>query len=256
MAIAFENILCELFSNITSNELVFNIVGGAEAGDLVVFGFLQTSSNIISVTDSRGNTYTLSSTMLIGTSQNPIGTRMGYSILTTALEDGDTLTITLEESGFLYYYLLLASYSGIAAAPLDQQGTAQDDGFPQSQPVGPSLTTTQADELLVSFIGSQNVNLILPTSSWTKRGTPDGSEPYGLIYEDRIVSSIGTYNSAPTAEENDYWNAHTMTFKGGGAELDSVLPDADVITTGWTTTPLYSKINDGSDATVIQATAS
>lgn len=38
--------------------------------------------------------------------------------------------------------------------------------------------------------------------------------------------------------------------------LDTALPDADVTTTGWTTTPLYSKINDASDATVIQATAS
>lgn len=38
--------------------------------------------------------------------------------------------------------------------------------------------------------------------------------------------------------------------------LDSVLPDADITTTGWSTAPLFSKINDSSDATVIQATAS
>ncbi len=47
---------------------------------------------------------------------------------------------------------------------------------------------------------------------------------------------------------------------GGGSyvsvSLDTSLPDADVTTTGWTTTPLYSKVNDSSDATVIQATAS
>ena len=39
------------------------------------------------------------------------------------------------------------------------------------------------------------------------------------------------------------------------ATLDNCLPDADVVTTGWTTTPLFSKVNDASDATVIQATA-
>jgi hypothetical protein len=33
-------------------------------------------------------------------------------------------------------------------------------------------------------------------------------------------------------------------------------PDADTTTTGWTTTPLFSKINDQSNATVITATAS
>lgn len=46
---------------------------------------------------------------------------------------------------------------------------------------------------------------------------------------------------------------------GGGTiaelEFDQIRPDADTETTGWTTTPLYSKINDSSDATVIQATA-
>lgn len=41
-----------------------------------------------------------------------------------------------------------------------------------------------------------------------------------------------------------------------GPTLDSCLPDADITTTGWTTTPLFSKVNDASDATVIQATAS
>lgn len=39
------------------------------------------------------------------------------------------------------------------------------------------------------------------------------------------------------------------------ATLDNCLPDADVTTTGWTTTPLFSKVNDASDATVIQSTA-
>lgn len=41
-----------------------------------------------------------------------------------------------------------------------------------------------------------------------------------------------------------------------GPTLDQVLPDADITTTGWSTAPLFSKINDDSDATVITATAS
>jgi hypothetical protein len=259
MAIAFDKVLCEDFTALTTSEFDYNITDGAAAGNLVVLGFFTsyTSGSITSVTDSRGNTYTLSSTPLIGSSQNPIYTQMAYGILTTALQDGDTLTVTLDESGFMYAYVCILSYSGISAVPLDQQGTAQDDGFPQTQPVGPSLTTIQADELLVSFFATQNPKAITPTASWTERSiNVDGTEPYGLIVEDRIVSSIGTYQSSPTAAGNDYWNGHTMTFKGGSAELDSVLPDADIATTGWTTTPLYSKINDGSDATVIQATAS
>lgn len=41
-----------------------------------------------------------------------------------------------------------------------------------------------------------------------------------------------------------------------GSAPAAIRPDADTVTTGWTTAPLYSKINDSSDATVIQATAS
>lgn len=36
--------------------------------------------------------------------------------------------------------------------------------------------------------------------------------------------------------------------------LDDCKPDADITTTGWTTTPLWSKLNDASDATLITAT--
>lgn len=53
-------------------------------------------------------------------------------------------------------------------------------------------------------------------------------------------------------------NIYLDNFGGGTIaelELDQIRPDADNVTTGWTTTPLYSKINDSSDATVIQATA-
>lgn len=34
-----------------------------------------------------------------------------------------------------------------------------------------------------------------------------------------------------------------------------LLPDADLATSGWTTAPLFSKVNDSSDATIITATA-
>jgi hypothetical protein len=38
--------------------------------------------------------------------------------------------------------------------------------------------------------------------------------------------------------------------------LQTILPDADVAAGGWATAPLFSKINDSSDATVITATSS
>jgi hypothetical protein len=40
-----------------------------------------------------------------------------------------------------------------------------------------------------------------------------------------------------------------------GTPPQEIRPDADVTTTGWTTTPLHSKVSDESDATNITATA-
>lgn len=61
--------------------------------------------------------------------------------------------------------------------------------------------------------------------------------------------AIGMHNNSTIAAIDDF---------GGGDlyALDNALPDADVTTTGWTSTPLWSKVNDSSDASVIQATAS
>lgn len=39
-----------------------------------------------------------------------------------------------------------------------------------------------------------------------------------------------------------------------GAVAQTVRPDADVLTTGWSTAPLFSKLNDQSDASVVTAT--
>jgi hypothetical protein len=261
MAIAFDKVLDEQFTGFTNSVYSFNIANGpAAAGNLVVVGLFHsnTGTDILSVTDARGNTYVLSSPYLIGDVQNPMYSRMAYSILTTALQANDQVSINYDDATFKNMYSLMVSYSGLAATPLDQQGTAQDNAFPQTQPVGPSLTTTVDNELLVTFMVSANSGrAFTPTTGWTKRDGGDGTQQPGLLYEDRIVSSIGTYQSAPTVSQDDYWNAHTMTFKAEvGVTLDTVLPDADVVTTGWATAPLYSKLNDGSDATVITATAS
>lgn len=57
------------------------------------------------------------------------------------------------------------------------------------------------------------------------------------------------------ASADDYRGAIVVYKATAAVALDNCLPDADVVATGWSTAPLFSKVNDGSDATVIQATA-
>jgi len=54
----------------------------------------------------------------------------------------------------------------------------------------------------------------------------------------------------------DWGSTFLDALAADGEDDIDLLPDADIVTTGWTSTPLFSKINDNSDATMITATAS
>jgi hypothetical protein len=62
------------------------------------------------------------------------------------------------------------------------------------------------------------------------------------------------------ASPGDSWmdalQINSTGFPGPALTTQTILPDADLATTGWSTAPLFSKVNDSSDATVITATAS
>lgn len=85
-----------------------------------------------------------------------------------------------------------------------------------------------------------------PTNLWGTTLTESEVEAttFGLIFQGAVSTGSIT------------WAIDQVKLKVYYLEVDTVLPDADIVTTGWTSTPLFSKINDGSDATVIQATAS
>lgn len=66
--------------------------------------------------------------------------------------------------------------------------------------------------------------------------TANPAQPFTVYFDDLRVSTTG-------------WIGPT-------AVGQTLLPDADVAEGGWTTAPLFSKVNDSSDATIITATAS
>lgn len=69
-------------------------------------------------------------------------------------------------------------------------------------------------------------------------------------------AGAGTVTFSYSASASDDWTIGGISLKPSVTlTLDNCLPDADVVTTGWSTAPLFSKVNDASDATVIQATA-
>jgi hypothetical protein len=87
--------------------------------------------------------------------------------------------------------------------------------------------------------------LVHTNDSGTTKGEAD------LSSFDSDGFTLNWTNTDGTARESFY-----MAFGDTASAGQTILPDADTVTTGWATAPLFSKVNDASDATVITATSS
>lgn len=107
--------------------------------------------------------------------------------------------------------------------------------------------TTGSFEMKI-FVGA-NVDGTTPDETISATGLNTGINTdevqFGILNGAVVTAWLDNLVAAATAYPGPYVSV----------TLDDCLPDADVTTTGWTTTPLFSKVNDASDATVIQATA-
>ena len=151
---------------------------------------------------------------------------------------------------------------GTPSSSTGASGTLADEG----------VTTTAADSLALNFItfGRENITALaamtgMSGGTWVEDfaeyaagGTPPDYITIALQRAD--MASAGTINGGTATATG--WSSRTWVvvgvelFAAESVDLDQVDPDADVTTTGWTTTPLWSKVNDGSDASYITATAS
>ena len=176
------------------------------AGDLnvVVIGLDNATSNIVTVTDSAGNSYQPAAPIKrsAGNSQAIYYAR---NILPGLF---NTVTVTLNTST-PYVDVRVAEYFGLDPTnPLDV--TASGSGK-TTAPNSGSATTTSRVELLVGG-GTTMGSFISPGSGFTSRiiTSPDAD-----ILEDRVVSAAGSY-SATAAATNANWVMQLATFRAAG----------------------------------------
>lgn len=117
-----------------------------------------------------------------------------------------------------------------------------------------ALSDTQVESLLTNLKTSDWFNVsgggADPVAAWQLNQASTATSVTDLTGggADQVTLS-GT--SVVTGSDPSGW-----TFDGAGVPPQKLRPDADTTTTGWSTAPLYSKINDQSDATLITATLS
>jgi hypothetical protein len=123
----------------------------------------------------------------------------------------------------------------------------------------PNVTAAEGDDIVV-FAGITMTGLFSVTGgSLTEykdvtEGT-GGDATMTAAGEDEVTA--GSYTAGVfTQNQVSGWHRMAAITVAVASGTQVLLPDADLDAAGWTTSPLYSKLNDGSDATFITQTAS
>ena len=177
------------------------------AGNLnvVVIGWENTTSNIVSVTDTAGNSYQVAApvTRSSGNSQTI------YYAKNIVGGTSNAVTVTLN-APTRFVDVRIAEYSGLDRTnPLDVSSSAS--GTSQTANSGP-VTTTSANELLVAS-GTTQTHFNGAGSGYTSRTI---TQPNGSILQDRIVTSTGTYEAPAPQVTLSYWVMQLVTFRAPG----------------------------------------
>jgi hypothetical protein len=185
--------------------------GAQTAGDLniVVVGWNDTTATVQSITDSRGNPYTLA----IGPTSGA-GVRQAIYYAKKIASGSNTVTVTFNQPANFPDVRIL-EYSGLdPASPLDvAAGTSGNSTTSDSGPV----TTTAANELIFGAncvaTGTSGAGTIFTSRIITN---PDSD-----IAEDRTVSAVGTYNATAPLTSKGNWVMQVATFKATQGTITS-----------------------------------
>jgi len=196
--------------------------GAQGAGNLnvVVVGWNDTTAAVSSVTDSKGNLYTLAigPTQLSGQLSQAIYYAKG---ILSAAAGGNTVTVRFTTPA-VYADIRILEYSGLDQLnPLDV--TAAATGTNASSTSG-SATTTNANDLIFGA----NIVATLTQSAGTGFTRRMITSPDGDIAEDRVVTAIGTYSATAPLSSAGPWIMQMVAFKAasGGGTSDTTPPTA------------------------------
>jgi hypothetical protein len=184
------------------------------------------SSGLTSITDNKSNTYTLRAGPVSAGDKKAF-----YDCQNPTVGAGHTFTATPTGGGPTNNYgtLEVASYSGIAASsPIDQTNTRTQ--LATTDWDTNNVTTTQADELLVSVgtlgLGT-SVTFTAQNSFTMQEQHGNGASTSTGYLMDQIVAATGTYTGHVTSDQSGDSAAIIVTYKaaggGGGGAVQQML---------------------------------
>jgi hypothetical protein len=182
------------------------------------------------ISDSQSNTYTQA--VEVDDSSNEAVAAASNWIFYAENITGGTNTVTASGFSGAYLAITILEYSGLAtSASLDQTNKFRYDYGVHSFVAtstwsSNSVTTTQADELLIGLVNNAAVttDIYTPFGSWTEVTVKNAPNNNHAVVE-QIVSSTGTYiNNGSMSASQGRPSASVATFKmasgGGGGAID------------------------------------
>lgn len=202
-------------TNTASTSISVNYAAAQSAADLnvVIVGWEDSTSNITSVVDSKGNSYALAIGPVRNSGHNSMAIYYAKNIV-AATAGANTVTVTFNTAAAgpdiriaEYHGLDTGSPFDVASSGFATSGTAMTTG---------TLTTASANELIVG--GDQ-------LSEWTSAVgagfTQRVNTSHGHVLEDRIVTSFGSYTANATQGASGYWTMVGATFKAAGTDTSA-----------------------------------
>lgn len=180
---------------VAGTTLVLTVPMGGVAQDrtlLILFGMYD-AVGTISAADDRGNTYVVDREQV---NTSDCRGAILRARVTTALQEGDEITITHPES--TPRAAAAIHVAGIATAPLDQVASASGNS---ASPSSGSVTTSTGDQLLFGGIVTSEGNPsgahgFAPGSGWTEITNAEDNMTSGVLTvcpEYRIEANTGTF---------------------------------------------------------------
>ena len=198
--------------------------GAQTAGNLnvVAIGWSDSTAQVQSVSDSRGNTYALASGPTV---QAGIQSQAIYYAANIASSAANTNAVTVVfNTAATFPDLRIAEYSGIAAGPLEGgRGASGTSALGDSG----AVTTSSPSVLLVGAGYTESV-FSGPGTGYTQRLI---TSPNGSLLEDRVVAAAGSYNATGSLNGSSRWVMQVAAFRAatGGGSGDTQAPTAPTL---------------------------
>lgn len=189
------------------------------AGNLLVVALVCQGNDVItSVTDSKGNTWTVGPTIANGTNQ---GTSMAYT-----LQDGGAIaigdTIVAHHTTAPGRVLTCDEFSGVDSTTPTTGSAGTATGSSTAPAATMAGATTDADAMVYGIVGYNGTGTHTADGSFTESNeglVNNAGVNRKLATEYQIVSATGTYGFTDSLSASGAWSAAVMAFKaaaGGG----------------------------------------